>query len=83
MCRRVECKRCGRPTFAGCGAHVEQVLGDVPQPERCRCREEPAPNPFCGVRLVPGMDSWLGLVAFLVVWIALQTWVLRRLGVPT
>lgn len=40
MCRRVECSRCGRPTFAGCGAHVEQVLGNVPRAERCRCREE-------------------------------------------
>ena len=40
MCRRIECARCGRPTFAGCGAHVEQVLGDVPPAERCRCREE-------------------------------------------
>jgi hypothetical protein len=40
MCRRIECKKCGRPTFAGCGAHVEQVLGDVPRVERCRCRED-------------------------------------------
>jgi hypothetical protein len=40
MCRRVQCSRCGRPTFAGCGAHVEQVLGDVPRDQRCRCREE-------------------------------------------
>jgi hypothetical protein len=40
MCRRIECRKCGRPTFAGCGAHVEQVLGDVPRTERCRCREE-------------------------------------------
>jgi hypothetical protein len=40
MCRRVDCRKCGRPTFAGCGAHVEQVLGDVPAAERCRCREE-------------------------------------------
>ncbi len=40
MCRRVDCSKCGRPTFAGCGAHVEQVLGDVPRAERCRCREE-------------------------------------------
>ncbi|MBI5518312.1 MAG: hypothetical protein HY909_31365 [Deltaproteobacteria bacterium] len=44
MCRRVQCSRCGRPTFAGCGAHVEQVLGDVPRAERCRCHEE-APGP--------------------------------------
>jgi hypothetical protein len=39
MCRRVTCGSCGKPTFAGCGAHVEQVLGDVPAGQRCRCRE--------------------------------------------
>lgn len=42
MCRRVECSRCGRPTFAGCGAHVEQVLGGVPRSDRCQCREQKA-----------------------------------------
>ena len=42
MCRRVDCSKCGRPTFAGCGAHVEQVLGNVPPADRCRCREEKA-----------------------------------------
>jgi hypothetical protein len=35
MCRRVTCKTCGKPTWAGCGAHVEQVLGDVPKAQRC------------------------------------------------
>ena len=40
MCRRVECSRCARPTYAGCGAHVERVLSDVPAGQRCRCREE-------------------------------------------
>jgi hypothetical protein len=40
MCRRVECKKCGKPTFAGCGAHIEQVLGDVPKAERCDCRSK-------------------------------------------
>jgi len=40
MCRLVECAECGRPTYAGCGAHIEQVLGHVPPAERCRCREE-------------------------------------------
>ena len=39
MCRRVECRDCGRPTFAGCGQHIEQVLGDIPPDERCHCRE--------------------------------------------
>jgi hypothetical protein len=41
MCRRVTCECCGKPTYAGCGAHIEQVLGDVPVSERCRCRESP------------------------------------------
>ena len=46
MCRRVNCTSCGRPTYAGCGAHVEQVLADVPTTERCRCREtKQAPEP--------------------------------------
>lgn len=40
MCRRVKCSSCGKPGYAGCGQHVEQVLGDVPPGERCRCREE-------------------------------------------
>ncbi len=39
MCRRVDCPKCGKPTFAGCGAHVELVLGDVPPDQRCRCHE--------------------------------------------
>jgi len=45
MCRRVECSKCGRPTYAGCGMHVEQVLGDVPAARRCLCREERAKKP--------------------------------------
>ena len=39
MCRVVECRRCHKPTWAGCGAHVERGLGHVPKPERCACRE--------------------------------------------
>lgn len=38
MCRAATCKKCGRPTWKGCGAHVEHVLGDVPRDERCQCR---------------------------------------------
>jgi hypothetical protein len=39
MCVRVVCDDCQKPTYVGCGAHVEQVLGDVPREERCKCRE--------------------------------------------
>jgi len=49
MCRRVECAKCHKPSFAGCGMHIEQVLGDVPREERCSCREkskkESSPDP--------------------------------------
>jgi len=40
MCRAITCSKCKRPTWAGCGAHVEQVLGHVPPAERCSCRDE-------------------------------------------
>ncbi|HVU02834.1 MAG TPA: hypothetical protein VHE30_13835 [Polyangiaceae bacterium] len=39
MCQRITCQKCGKPTFAGCGRHIEQVLGDVPKEGRCQCRE--------------------------------------------
>lgn len=36
MCSRVTCRTCGKPTYSGCGQHIEQVLGDVPKAERCQ-----------------------------------------------
>jgi hypothetical protein len=56
MCRRVDCPKCGRPTYAGCGMHVEQVLGNVPADQRCRCREEPAKDPSAATPSAP--RSW-------------------------
>jgi hypothetical protein len=44
MCRRTECPRCKKPSYAGCGKHIEQVLGDVPREQRCTCREQPQPE---------------------------------------
>jgi hypothetical protein len=35
MCRAVRCKTCGKTTWAGCGQHVDQVLGGVPRADRC------------------------------------------------
>jgi hypothetical protein len=40
MCRAATCSRCGKPTWKGCGQHVEMVLGDVPEEERCHCQPE-------------------------------------------
>jgi hypothetical protein len=40
MCRRVQCEKCEKPTYAGCGMHIEQVLAGVPAQDRCHCRDE-------------------------------------------
>ncbi len=50
MCRRVQCSKCSQPTYAGCGAHIEQVLADVPPDKRCKCRE---------TRAASGEGGWL------------------------
>ena len=44
MCTAVTCAACGRPSYVGCGEHVEQVLGGVPADERCRCAGEGQPS---------------------------------------
>ncbi len=52
MCRAVTCKKCGKTTWAGCGQHVDQVLGGVPAAQRCPGHDtEPASA---------GNDGWLG-----------------------
>ena len=40
MCQRIRCRRCGKPSWEGCGAHVEHALAGVPLQARCRCPEE-------------------------------------------
>jgi hypothetical protein len=57
MCQRVTCRSCGKPTYAGCGRHVEAVLGDVTPEARCRCRQAKAkPTAFS-----EKCSSWLSL----------------------
>jgi hypothetical protein len=36
----VLCGTCRKVTWSGCGAHVEQVMADVPEDNRCACSEE-------------------------------------------
>ena len=38
MCFKVQCSSCGLATFAGCGAHAEQVLRNVAPSDRCQCK---------------------------------------------
>ena len=51
MCQRVTCHSCRKPTYAGCGRHIEQVLGDVPLEKRCQCKEDP--------QSTKPKDSWM------------------------
>lgn len=41
---KTECDKCSKPTWKGCGKHIEQALKDVPEDERCKCpRDVPEP----------------------------------------
>jgi hypothetical protein len=42
MCKRVECSKCSKPTWAGCGQHIEQALAGVPVADRCSCPRDGA-----------------------------------------
>ena len=37
MCMRITCDRCGKPTWAGCGQHIDEALAGVPERDRCSC----------------------------------------------
>jgi hypothetical protein len=59
MCRVVKCNKCQKPGWAGCGAHVEQVLGHVPKSARCACREtSPATSASKSAGLVGAIRSF-------------------------
>eukprot|EP00551_Chaetoceros_affinis_P002894 CAMPEP_0203642040 /NCGR_PEP_ID=MMETSP0088-20131115/7393_1 /ASSEMBLY_ACC=CAM_ASM_001087 /TAXON_ID=426623 /ORGANISM="Chaetoceros affinis, Strain CCMP159" /LENGTH=50 /DNA_ID=CAMNT_0050497721 /DNA_START=16 /DNA_END=168 /DNA_ORIENTATION=- len=35
MCRKVQCKDCGKATWAGCGMHIKSALAGVTEADRC------------------------------------------------
>lgn len=42
MCKRIQCSVCSKPTYMGCGAHIENpnVLGNVRPEDRCARNHE-------------------------------------------
>lgn len=58
MCQRITCKDCGRPSFRGCGRHVESVLGDVPPTDRCQCGATVA-KAHAGDTAASGIVEWI------------------------
>lgn len=39
MCQQIICSSCGRPTWTGCGQHIEEALAGVLDADRCHCQE--------------------------------------------
>lgn len=66
MCHKVTCDVCGKPTWEGCGDHIEHALGDVPVAERCRCKAFVGTDEPAGVASMrggrpakgPSVSSW-------------------------
>lgn len=42
MCSKATCRKCGKPTWRGCGNHIEQALAGVPKNQRCSCNSDVA-----------------------------------------
>lgn len=40
MCYPVECPRCHKTTWGGCGEHIADVKGSVPPAQWCTCDEQ-------------------------------------------
>lgn len=37
MCSPINCEKCGKVTWTGCGQHIEEALDGVPHAQLCTC----------------------------------------------
>lgn len=49
MCSKISCPNCGKPTWQGCGEHIDDALRGVAAEDRCSCPRDlsqwtPQPN---------------------------------------
>ena len=42
MCFQTTCGSCGKPTWSGCGGHIDSALRSVPMDARCSCKPRSA-----------------------------------------
>lgn len=35
MCKKIDCSKCGKPSWSGCGMHIETALAGIKEEERC------------------------------------------------
>lgn len=45
MCYPVQCAKCGKTTWAGCGLHKDMVMSKIPPENRCTCPREGEAHP--------------------------------------
>ena len=45
MCSRTTCRKCGKPTWSGCGQHVEIALKGVAKKDRCQGHADDPKDP--------------------------------------
>ena len=38
MCAQVSCSSCHKPTWEGCGEHIDEALAGVAEADRCQCQ---------------------------------------------
>jgi hypothetical protein len=42
MCSKVICRQCKKPTWSGCGEHIEEALAGIAPADRCQGHESSA-----------------------------------------
>ncbi len=45
MCSRTTCRKCGKPSWSGCGQHIEIALKGVAKQDRCQCHANDPKEP--------------------------------------
>jgi len=48
MCYPVQCPKCGKTSWGGCGQHVDSVMRSVPTSQRCTCTKGSVVMPKAG-----------------------------------
>jgi len=54
MCSRTTCRKCGKPTWSGCGNHIETALKGVAKKDRCQGHANDPKEPGFMSRLFGG-----------------------------
>jgi len=54
MCSRTTCRKCGKPSWSGCGNHIEIALKGVAKKDRCQGHQNDPKEPGFFSKLLGG-----------------------------